>query len=104
MEIRFRAFMLKSEKNLCKGPSLNSSWITHAIIETLYQWEHPRYRADLRNSGRATILSSDDAFRWFLKEWSVARNLRREFRGEVRLYLDTTLRANLRKQPLNPDS
>jgi hypothetical protein len=81
---------------------LNEKHLAHAIIATIYQWEEPRYHADLRQGGGTTITGSEETFQWFLGEWRVARNLRKEFHNLVRNYLNTTLRTQLKSNPGNP--
>ena len=83
------------------APGLDINHLSHAIIATIYQWEEPRYHADLRRTGGTTITGSTEAFEWFLGEWRVARNLGTDYKEMVREYLDKTLRTQLATRPVD---
>jgi len=81
---------------------LRDTRLAHAIIATIYQWEEPRYHADLHHGAGTTITGSKETFEWFLGEWRVARNLGTDTKESVREYLDKTLRAQLAASPVDP--
>ncbi len=79
--------------------------LRQAIHQAVRMWSAPEYERFLHRKKPGKLNEDEDKFnwnwfKWFVRDWSVARNIKKERREDVRVCLDTNFRDLLASEDI----